>query len=428
VGTPAADTPPRHVAWLVMGLVLVALLLRLAVVFAIGTPHLLYDELAYRWGADAGRPWTRWLPFVECRPPGYLLFLYGLGRFGTEARWLLSAQALVSALALLPLVALARAWVGWRAALVAAAVLALYPAHVAYAALFMSDTLYMTLLLLSLALLFRRDASRGATLAAGTAFAAASLVRGVPTPFIPVVLLWAVAGGWWPPREGLRRAGAFALGVALIIGPWSIRNAAVFGEFIPTDCQTMYSLWQGNNPVGGFHPGLTRRYLAHSRSPTEREAFARAKVLDYVRADPMGWAWKKVTLEVPDLLGGVDKVHRDLLAQGRFGALGPDAQRAAAAIVTGAWVLVGALGVTGLILLPRDPRRTLVLLFGAFVVCVHVVGLAHARHRLPLVPLLALGLGALVVRPRDLLRPTPGRLLAAGVLAAIIGVLAVARS
>jgi 4-amino-4-deoxy-L-arabinose transferase-like glycosyltransferase len=423
--TIGVDTPAPRLAWIVTGLVLVALLVRLAVVFAIGTPHLLYDELAYRWGADAGRPWTHWPPFVECRPPGYLLFLYGLGRFGTDARWLLSAQALVSALALVPLVALGRSWVGWRAALVAALVIALSPVHVGYAALFMSEALYVTLLLAALALLFRRDAPRWVTLTAGLTFAAACLVRGVPTPFIAVVLLWAVAGGWWEPREGLRRAGAFALGVALVLGPWTARNAVVFGEFIPTDCQTMYNLWQGNNPVQGWNLGLARRYARHSTSPQAREAFAREKVLAYVLEDPAGWAWNKITVQVPRLLVGMDGVHRNLLRHHRFGVLSERTEAGLAAASTAAWLVVGAAGIAGLVLLPGDPRRTLVLLFGAFVVCVHVIGFAHARHRLPLEPLLALGVGVLLVRPAAAWQPTPGRIVVAAVLAAIVGALAV---
>jgi hypothetical protein len=334
-------------------------------------------------------------------------------------------QALVSALALVPLVALGRAWVGWRATLVGAAIVAVYPVHVGYSALFMSETLYVTVLLAALALLFRRDAPRWITTAAGVAFAAACLVRGVPTPFIAVVLLWAVAGGWWDIREGVRRAGAFALGLALVLGPWTARNAVVFGEFIPTDCQTMYNLWQGNNPSGGWNLALARRYRGHSTSPAAREAWAREKVLDHVLRDPTAWAAAKVTVQVPHLLGGMDASHRTLLRRDRFGELSARGEAGVAALSTAAWLLVGTLGLAGLILLPSDPRRTLVLLFGAFVVCVHVVGFAHARHRLPLEPLLALGVGVILVRPAGAWQLTPGRLVVAAVLAAIVGVLAV---
>jgi hypothetical protein len=366
------------------------------------------------------------VPFVECRPPGYLLFLYGIGRFGTDARWLLSVQALVSALVLVPLVALGRAWVGWRATLVAAGIVTVYPVHVGYSALFMSETLYVTLLLVALALLFRPGAPRSITTVAGLVFAAACLVRGVPTPFIAVVLLWAVAGGWWDVREGVRRAGAFALGLALVLGPWTARNAVVFGEFIPTDCQTMYNLWQGNNPAGGWNLALARRYHAHSTSPAVREAWAREKVLDHVLRDPASWAAEKVTGQVPHLLGGMDAFHRNLLRRDRFGELSARGEAGVAALSTAAWLLVGTLGLAGLVLLPSDRRRTLVLLFGAFVVCVHVVGFAHARHRLPLEPLLALGIGVVLVRRAGAWQPTAGRVVVAAMLAAIVGVFAVA--
>ena len=423
--TTATDAPPPRFAWMVTGLVALALLVRLAVVFAVGPPSLLvHDELAYRWGTEGAAPWKRWLPFIECRPPGYLLFLHGLSRLHGDARWLLSVQALVSALAIVPLVALGRAWVGWRAALVAAAILALYPLHVGYAALFMSETLYVTLLLTALALLFRRDAARGVTIAAGVAFAAACLVRGVPTPFIAVVLLWAMLGGWWDGREGVRRAGAFALGIVLLLGPWTARNVAVIGEPIVTDCQTMYNLWQGNNAVG-WNQVLARRYWEHSTSPTEREAFAREKVLAYVGRDPVGWIRQKVHDQMPMLFGRADVIHGRLLSRDRFGALSERAEATLLGASRLAWLFVGALGIAGLILLPRDPRRTLVLLFCAFVVCVHVIGFARERHRLPLVPWLALGVGVMLVRPTGAWQPTPARLVVATVLAAAVAALVV---
>jgi hypothetical protein len=75
-------------------------------------------------------------------------------------------------------------------------------------------------------------------------------------------------------------------------------------------------------------------------------------------------------------------------------------------------VLVAA-ALVGLFLSRPDPRKTLVMLLGAWTVIGHLVAFALPRHRLPMMPLLALLAGVTLWRPAGVWAPTPGRIAAA---------------
>ncbi|MEA4910179.1 MAG: glycosyltransferase family 39 protein [Anaerolineaceae bacterium] len=54
-------------------------------------------------------------------------------------------------------------------------------------------------------------------------------------------ILWRARQRWLPV------AGAYALGVALILSPWLVRNYHVFGRLTPLTVSGGYNLWQGQN-------------------------------------------------------------------------------------------------------------------------------------------------------------------------------------
>ena len=91
-------------------------------------------------------------------------------------------------------------------------------------------------------------------LASGAAAGLAILVRPSWALFVPVVLvIWVIANGaievpWsWP----LRGAAIFALGLAVVMSPWWVRNARIYGRFVPT------ALWMGASLYDGLNPGAT---------------------------------------------------------------------------------------------------------------------------------------------------------------------------
>jgi asparagine N-glycosylation enzyme membrane subunit Stt3 len=120
----------------------------------------------------------------------------------------------------------ARELVGNRAGLIAAGFAAVYPNLWVVDGILMPESLYglsIAVVLLA-ALRYRRSPRLRLAFATGVAIGLATLVRGEAVILVPVLLLplalW--ADGDWSRR--LRQLGAMLLAVALVIGPWTLRN------------------------------------------------------------------------------------------------------------------------------------------------------------------------------------------------------------
>lgn len=376
-----------------------ALALRVAAVWMVGVRPPISDEICYRYAIKWARLGIVWPFCLECRPPGYGLFLHWLSLAGLDLFGLLLVQAVLAGLVLVPLWIFGRGWVGERATLVACWLVALYPPFILYAVLFMSETLYLFLLLAAFALLARPDAGRAGHFAAGLVLAASILVRSAGKIFVPFALAWLLLVSWWPRRERLVRVALVVIGLALPFGCWTARNLDVHGEFIWADCQSWYNFWQGNPPPGMSFMDVAREYYGHSRSPSEREAYARERALEAVRPAPGRWLLHKAATQLPRAFGWRHDSYGWFL-KGRLGAV-PDWLPGVVRAVEGwMWVVLGVGGVVGLLLMGPDPRRSLVLLFGVATIATHVLAFGVPRHRFPLVPFLALGVGWLCVRER----------------------------
>ncbi len=170
------------------------------------------------------------------RPPGYPVFLAAVHAVGEPlpgTRWTRGrvANALLGTLAvgLLGLIAL-RIW-SRRIALVAMAVLALDVPLILVSGSLMSDTLFVTVVLATVLVGLRaRDAGRPVAWAAGTGamVGIATLTR--PTALV-LLLPLALAVAWRPWRPAA--AVALVAATALMIAPWTVRNAVQLHAFIP---------------------------------------------------------------------------------------------------------------------------------------------------------------------------------------------------
>ena len=91
----------------------------------------------------------------------------------------------------------------------------------------------------------------GRALGAGLAWGVATLTRPTALPLPLLVALWA----WFPlgltvaGRDRARQVAMLLLGVALAIGPWTLRNAAALGAFVPVTTGGGRALFDANNPV-----------------------------------------------------------------------------------------------------------------------------------------------------------------------------------
>jgi 4-amino-4-deoxy-L-arabinose transferase-like glycosyltransferase len=189
------------------------------------------------------------------RAPGYPLLLAGLFRVvGTNATPI-AARVLGAVIGTFCVGVVY--WLGriafWpEVAIVAAAIVALYPEAIATSVLPLSDgpfCLWMLLQLVFLAL--ARTAARPQdfvySFLAGFMAGIATLTRPSWLLFTPaLVLVWAITARF-EKRQLLLGASTLAA-LALVMMPWWIRNWRVVGQFVPTTLQVGASLYDGLNP------------------------------------------------------------------------------------------------------------------------------------------------------------------------------------
>lgn len=177
-----------------------------------------------------------------------------------------------------------------RTGLAAGAVLAVFPGHVLYTPLVLSEVTFVAAFTGVLWLLVVLDARRPERLfprwlGLGALMGAAILVRGTPLFFLGAVGLFC----WVTTRSfstALRRTAVVALGVALVTGPWALRNWVTMGYPGLVTQQIGMPMTYSHSEVatGGMNMGMSRfreRLLEPYRDlpqPQREIAEARAEV------------------------------------------------------------------------------------------------------------------------------------------------------
>lgn len=261
--------PPKHLNLYLIGLLLLAVAFRLYGVLSHPTApsgdapdyHRLAIGLVEGRGYvnAAGTP-TAW------RPPGYPVFLAGIYKIvGNSVLRATIVQAILGGLTVLVLMALGAMILGWRRALIAGAIAAVYPAFIWLPRLLMSENLSLFLLLLSLVAvtMYLRTSRMAWMIVFGVLCALNSLVRGANL-FIPV----AVALGLLIVQRRNRKqivASLLAMTTAFIVMllPWTIRNYRIFRHAIPIATQDGLALYcsywppqQDGKRIWGTLPGI----------------------------------------------------------------------------------------------------------------------------------------------------------------------------
>jgi len=257
------------------------------------------DGDGFTLGAGATQPASNYSPGVPLVASG----IYGVSG-GTNERFARLVLALVGTLAVLFAFLIGRRLGGPAAGLVGAAAVAVYPALLEYQGMLMGEPLAATLLSGAvLAMLWAADpgqgggragpvagqgssssqaagedpvphATRARWLVPGLLLGALVLVRpeylGIGVLLAVVVLAWD-RDEW---RLGLAKAGLLLAGVALVVAPWTVRNAVVLDRLVPVSTGGGQVLFAGSympsrgdpERVGGEvlerHPGLARRLAA----------------------------------------------------------------------------------------------------------------------------------------------------------------------
>ncbi len=341
------------------------------------------------------------------------------------------AQVALSALCTWLVYRLGRELFDARAGLAAAAIFAFEPTFVAYTQLLWSETLLALPMAAALCSLVRgvRGDRKLATALAGAAFGIAALTRAVVLTLLPLVALWILAVGVRPRRTALRHAAALALGAALVVAPWTARNALVYGSVVPISpfSGTVLIFGASADPLGEFARALAGAPRGANRADLDRIYWEHG--LGLVRRDPAAYARRAVAVNLPSLWGpGSGAI---VYLRGPHGYPAPAwLRRAVTLLAVGAYLAVMGLAIAGGALAPDWRPTLLVGLLAAGLSAVHLIGGAYHRHRLVLAVYAIAWAGyAVSRRPSEwrALRERPRRLaLGAFALAAFASLLAAA--
>ena len=218
--------------------------------------HYSADRLAE--GSGYVVPWTgaetaHW-------PPGYTFFLAGLyWLFGPHVAIGWIANIVLGTLTCVAVYIAGCLILSQRAGAVAGLLLAVFPGHIFFSSLLLSETLFTFLVVVAMTLTLLvarqgRDTGMARLILLGVVVGAAALVRGQG-----LFLLIAAALFWWLSTADWRRALRWAAVVGVtslaVIVPWSIRNYVAMNSFVFISTNAGGNLWLGN------HEGATGRFM-----------------------------------------------------------------------------------------------------------------------------------------------------------------------
>lgn len=227
-------------------------------------------------------------PLRYTRSPGYPLFLAAIfAPAGPQIEIALLIQVGVSVLTVALVYVTARRAFGQRAGLAAAGLMALAPTYASLAGSFLlTETLFAFCILLFL-YLFWRWAEEGLTLPraliVGIILGLSALVRGQALYFFPIAAVWFLITT--RPRWGfaLARIVVAVIGIALVIAPWTARNAMAYQRFILLDTNSGWTIWRDHRvPDDDFWVTLPR-----ITNPGDRASYATARGVANILADPV---------------------------------------------------------------------------------------------------------------------------------------------
>ena len=311
IGRPKAPPPAlRH------GLLLfaVAFALRAAYAMVAAGPHATpasdsaeYDAVAWNLARGAGFSFGEgsgaWpTAFVPPVLPWLVSLLYravGHDYFGA-----LLLQCAIGALVPLLLVALGDALYGGGIGRVAGWHSAFHPLLVFFSGYLLTETTFCVTLLMALtaAAVWIKTPRPGRAFGTGLLCGVAALTR-PPALLLPVLLTawaWAPLGLTLAARDRVRQCALLFLGLALAVGPWTLRNATVFHAFVPVTTGAGRALLDSNNPVlwsdparrGGtnisfsFEPWAT---AVRGRTEVQADAYGREQAFAFLRGHVREW-------------------------------------------------------------------------------------------------------------------------------------------
>jgi len=370
------------------------------------------------------------------RAPLYSLFLAGLFKiFGYNVLLARIVQVLIGSLSCALAYGVAARLLGQRVGLATGLICALYWVLAYFDSQFLQPVLLVFLLLLGLlaaSVAAERQDTRLSGLG-GLAFGLYSITR-------PEILAWFPFAVWWGFRASRRRWFAIALAIGFVLPPaaTTVRNRIVGHDWVPVASQGGVNFYIGNNAQsngmqavvpgthetwwGGFEDtkAIAEKAAGRSLKPSEISDYWYGQGLKFIRDDPA--AWVRLTLRKAFLfIGNVEIPNNEPYEFDRKSYI------VLRVIPLGFGVLL-ALFVVALpgLLLHRSNDLALILQFAGIYALTTIAFFVTGRYRVPLVPVIAIGAGATLVRIYDDVRAR--QLMKVGVVAVVVAAIAGALS
>jgi hypothetical protein len=278
-----------------------------------------------------------------------------------------------------------------RTGTLAGLAVALHPTLVFFSQTLWSETLSAVLITTALAVAASGRGLPGAGRAAlvGALLGAATLVREV------ALLVAAVCAAWWAwqstgdaRRVALGRT-AIVIGIVLlVVAPWTARNAAVLGRFVPVSTIGWFATAEGNifepddwlRDTGPAHLAFSQRYFTIG-DEMARSDFARGFALRSILDEQPSWLLRKA-IRNGALLLSPDSYLLFKQSVGAYGEVPPLARAASVIAVGLVWVASALLAALGLAAAPPAVRRLAISVL-AIPATVHLLTNATSRFRVP---------------------------------------------
>lgn len=343
----------------------------------------------YMWpGANQLRAW---------RPPGYSLMLAGLIWLFGPWPWLPTASNLaIYAATAWVVFATGRAAGSAHAGLIAAALVTVWPSYVAVAGF--SGTEPVSILLVAvLVLLVLQVRPGGGAVAAGIAIGIVAGVAALVRPTFMVVPAVVAATAFLSPR--FDRARLVAAAVALVamaatIAPWTVRNYAVFGEFVPISTNGGDILYRANNPLatGGY---TSRGAIDTDALKSDEVAWDRRNqelAVAWIKANPVAFA--KLAVRKAGIFLGTDETGVYLSLRAAVGGRdvptdGEPLAIAANLFWIAVWLALGASLVLRWRAFAASPAVAITTLFALLLLPIHMIYESQPRYHMPMLGPLA---------------------------------------
>ena len=213
-------------------------------------------------------------------------------------------QCTIGALLPLAVAALGAAVFGIGVGRVAGWLAVVHPLLVFFCGYLLTETVFTLLFVLALvaSMEWVKTPRRGRALGAGLLWGVTALARptALPMPLLVAIWAWIPLGLALLAGERLRQLAMLFLGLALVVAPWTIRNAVELHALVPVTTGAGGALMVGNNPEvwadparrGGGTSGLwveLTRTEFRGLSETEVDVRARARALAFLRAHVREW-------------------------------------------------------------------------------------------------------------------------------------------